>query len=168
MTGDRDKGVRVARQHGLPETAVYSYDEWDRLAGDDAVASHLRRNPNGLHMDQVRQAARIGRHVLCEKPMANDSAEAEAIVKACNAAGVILMVAYRLQYEPHHRELIDMTRSGQFGTLRLIEVHNGQVQEAVPQWRYDRALAGRYGDVSTGTIYQPGHLRVGKTCQDTI
>ncbi len=142
MTGDRDKGLRVARQHGLPDAAVYGYDEWDRLATDDTVRAVYVVTPNGLHLHQVREAARIGRHVLCEKPMANNSAEAEAMVAASAAAGVILMVAYRLQYEPHHRELIRMTRSGRFGTLKLIEAHDGQVQDTAPQWRHEAALAG--------------------------
>ena len=142
MTGDRDKGVRVARQHGLPHTAVYDYDEWDRLAADETVRAVYIVTPNGLHLDQVRQAARIGRHVLCEKPMANDSIEADAMVASCAAAGVTLMVAYRLQYEPHHQELTRIVRSGQFGALKLIEAHNGQVQDTAPQWRHVRALAG--------------------------
>lgn len=142
VTGDRDKGIRVAQQHGLPESAVYSYGDWDRLAADETVRAVYIVTPNGLHLGQVRQAARIGRHVLCEKPMANDSAEAEAMVTACAAAGVTLMIAYRLQYEPHHQELTRITRSKQFGTLKPIEAHNGQVQDAVPQWRHVRALAG--------------------------
>lgn len=142
MTGDHDKGARIARQHGLPEDAVYSYDEWDRLAADETVRAVYIVTPNGLHLDQVRQAARIGRHVLCEKPMANGSAEAESMVAACAAAGVKLMVAYRLQYEPHHRELTRITRSKEFGMLKLIEAHDGQVQDSVPQWRHERALAG--------------------------
>ncbi len=142
MTGDRDKGLRVARQHGLPEDAVYGYDEWDRLATDHTVQAVYVVTPNGLHLHQVSEAARIGRHVLCEKPMANNSAEAEAMVAACAAAGVILMVAYRLQYEPHHRELIRFVRSGRFGALKLIEAHDGQVQDTAPQWRHNAALAG--------------------------
>ena len=142
MTGDRSKGVRGASQHGVPEHSVYGYDEWDRLAANQDVQAVYIVTPNGLHLDQVRAAARIGRHVLCEKPMANDSAEAEEMVALCKAAGVILMVAYRLQYEPHHRELVRIARSGQFGALKLIEAHNGQVQDTASQWRHVKGLAG--------------------------
>ena len=142
MTGDREKGIRVAAQHGLAASSVYGYDEWDRLAEDKTVQAVYIVTPNGMHLDQVQAACRIRRHVLCEKPMANDSAEAEEMVAACKAAGVILMVAYRLQYEPHHRELTRITRCGQFGALKLIEAHNGQVQDTAPQWRHVKALAG--------------------------
>ncbi len=142
MTGDGAKGRRIAAQHGLPESAVHGYDEWDRLAADPSVRAVYIVTPNGLHLGQVREAARIGRHVLCEKPMANDAAEAEAMVAACAAAGIILMIAYRLQYEPHHREVTRIARSGRFGPLKMIEAHNGQVQDTAPQWRHDRALAG--------------------------
>ena len=52
------------------------------------------------------------------------------------------MIAYRSQYEPHNREAIEMVRSKRFGSLKVIEAHNGQVQDAAPQWRHDGKLAG--------------------------
>lgn len=54
----------------------------------------------------------------------------------------MLMVAYRLQYEPHNREAARIARSNQFGGLKIIEAHNGQVQGEADQWRHDRRLAG--------------------------
>ncbi|WP_181969885.1 Gfo/Idh/MocA family protein [Paraburkholderia sp. DHOC27] len=142
MTGDRDKGRRVLSQYGAPGHAVYGYDEWDRLASNDDVQVVYIVTPNGLHCEQVKQAARIGKHVLCEKPMSNTSAEAREMIRACADANVMLMVAYRLQYEPHNRELAKLVRSGEFGKLKIIEAHNGQVQDAASQWRHDRRLAG--------------------------
>ncbi len=142
MSGDKAKGARVAEQYGVPSEAVYGYDEWDRLGANDDIQFVYIVTPNGMHLEQVREAARVKKHVLCEKPMANNAADAQAMVDACKAADVTLMVAYRMQYEPHAQEVTRLTRSEAFGTLKLIEAHNGQVQDTQLQWRHDGLLAG--------------------------
>ncbi|WP_347557525.1 Gfo/Idh/MocA family oxidoreductase [Robbsia sp. KACC 23696] len=142
MTGDKEKGQRIAAQYGAPRESVYGYDEWDRLGNDKGIDVVYLVTPNGMHCEQVKQAARIGKHVLCQKPMSNTAAEAEAMIAACADAGVLLMVAYRLQYEPHNRHAAQLVRAKTFGELKLIEAHNGQVQDKVPQWRDNLALSG--------------------------
>jgi predicted dehydrogenase len=142
MTGDLAKGQRVAEQYGISSEAVFSYDDWKGLAAREDVQAVYIATPNGMHLDQVRKAAAIGKQVLCEKPMATTSAEAHEMVDACKKAGVALMIAYRCQYEPHNAEVTRMVRLGEFGALKLIEAHNGQVQDTARQWRHDQALAG--------------------------
>jgi predicted dehydrogenase len=142
MTGDKEKGARVARQYGAPADAVYGYDEWDALGRNKDIDVVYVVTPNGMHLDQVQQAARVGKHVLCEKPMANTSVEAEQMIDACKRAGVTLMIAYRCQYEPFNQEVTRLTRCGEFGALKMIEAHNGQVQDTADQWRHRKALAG--------------------------
>lgn len=142
MSGERDKGVRVGAAFGVPASSVYGYDDWDRLANDPGVQAVYIVTPNGLHHDQVLQAARIKRHVLCEKPMADSSRKAQEMIAACADAGVKLMIAYRLQYEPNHLEIRRMVRSKAFGELKIIEAHNGQIQDGAGQWRHEGGLAG--------------------------
>ena len=142
MTGDKAKGARVAEEYAVPADAVYGYDDWDALGRNDAVQVVYIVTPNGMHLDQVRHAARVKKHVLCEKPMANNARDAQAMVDACKSAGVTLMVAYRAQYEPHIREAIRIARSGEFGVLKMIEAHNGQVQDTAARWRHEAKLAG--------------------------
>ena len=64
------------------------------------------------------------------------------MIRACAEAGVTLMIAYRSQYEPHNREAARLVREETFGALKMIEAHNGQVQDTAAQWRHDAALAG--------------------------
>ena len=137
-----DKARVVAAQYGVRPDSIYSYDEWDRLAGNKDVAAVYIVTPNGMHLEHVSAAAAAGKHVLCEKPMANTAAEARQMVAACEAAGVKLMVAYRCQYEPYNRRAIDLVRSGRYGTARIIEACNTQVQGPADQWRMKAALAG--------------------------
>lgn len=142
MTGDIAKGKRVAEQYGVSPDAVFAYDDWKGLAARKDVQAVYIVTPNGVHLKQVKQAAAIGKQVLCEKPMAATSAEAQEMVDICEKAGVTLMIAYRCQYEPHNAEVTRMVRSGEFGALKLIEAHNGQVQDDAMQWRHDQELAG--------------------------
>ena len=137
-----DKARVVAAQYGVRPEGIYSYGEWDRLAGDKDVAAVYIVTPNGMHLEHVSAAAGAGKHVLCEKPMANTADEARRMVAACEAARVKLMVAYRCQYEPYNRRAIDLVRSGRYGTARIIEACNTQVQGPADQWRMKAALAG--------------------------
>ena len=56
--------------------------------------------PNGLHAEYTVRGAQAGKHILCEKPMANSAAECEQMIAACAKADRHLMIAYRIQYEP--------------------------------------------------------------------
>ncbi|WP_232631623.1 Gfo/Idh/MocA family protein [Methylobacterium sp. Leaf118] len=142
MSGSPDKARLVARQYGIPEEAVYAYDQWDRLKANPAVRAVYIVTPNGLHRDHVLAAAAAGKHVLCEKPMANSAAEARAMIEACAAAKVTLMIAYRCQYEPYNRAVTRITRSGEFGRVKMVEAFNGQTTALPEQWRLRKALAG--------------------------
>lgn len=142
MSGTPDKAKLVARQYGLPEDAVYGYDEWDRLKANPNVQAVYVVTPNGVHRDNVVAAASAGKQVLCEKPMAVSSPECRAMIAACAKADVKLMIAYRCQYEPHNRAVIRIARSGEFGRPRMIQAFNGQTTGLPEQWRLRKALAG--------------------------
>ena len=142
MSGSPDKARLVARQYGLPESAVYGYGEWDRLKANPEVRAVYVVTPNAVHRDNVLAAAEAGKHVLCEKPMAVNSAEAREMIAACARAKLRLMIAYRCQYEPFNRAVVRLVRAGQFGKPRLIQAFNGQTSGLPEQWRLRRALAG--------------------------
>ena len=142
MSGSPDKAKLVARQYGLPEDAVYGYDEWDRLKANPDVQAVYVVTPNGVHRDNVVAAAAAGKQVLCEKPMAVSSQECRDMIAACAAANVKLMIAYRCQYEPHNRAVIKLARTGEFGKPRMIQAFNGQTTGLPEQWRLRKALAG--------------------------
>ncbi|TXN48569.1 Gfo/Idh/MocA family oxidoreductase [Methylobacterium sp. WL7] len=142
MSGTPDKAKLVARQYGLPEDAVYGYDEWDRLKANASIQAVYIVTPNSVHRDNVLAAAAAGKQVLCEKPMAVASQECRDMIAACNQANVKLMIAYRCQYEPHNRAVIKLARSGEFGRPRMIQAFNGQTSGLPEQWRLKKALAG--------------------------
>ncbi|MBO1078717.1 Gfo/Idh/MocA family protein [Roseomonas haemaphysalidis] len=142
VSGTPDKLKAVGAQYGIKPEALYSYADFDRIAENPEVKVVYIVLPNGLHHEYVLRAARAGKHVLCEKPMANTSAEAREMVAACRDARVKLMIAYRCQYEPYNRRATALLRDGGLGAARFMEASNTQVQGEVPQWRFSKALAG--------------------------
>lgn len=142
VSGTPDKAQAVAAQHGIADNAIYSYDDFDRIRDNPAIQAVYIVLPNSMHKDFTLRAAKAGKHVLCEKPMSTSSADASAMVEACEAAAVKLMVAYRCQYEEVNREAIRLYRSGDLGKPRLIEAVNLQAQGDPDQWRHKLVMAG--------------------------
>ena len=142
VSGQPAKAKAIAAQYGLAEQSIYDYAGFDRLHDNAEVDIVYIVLPNAMHAEYTVRAAAAGKHVLCEKPMATSVADAQRMVDSCNAASRKLMIAYRCQYEPHHRALIAAARSGQFGPVRPIEAINGQNNADNGQWRHDLAMAG--------------------------
>jgi glucose-fructose oxidoreductase len=146
VTGTRAKGEQWARDYGFSERNIFSYDTMAQMAGNPDIDMVYVVTPNGLHAEHCIAAARAGKHVICEKPMANTVAECDAIIAACRAAGVRLTVGYRLHYEPHHVEFERLAREKVFGPFTRMEGANGfrmGVRPGAPlPWRLNKRLAG--------------------------
>ena len=141
VTGDPAKGRRWAHDYGFSEKNIYSYDTMARLAENPAIDIVYVVTPNGLHAEHAVAAAKAGKHVICEKPMANTVAECDAIIAACNAAGVRLSIGYRLFFDPYHQELMRLARDQDFGPLLKMQGDFGFVMNG-RQWRADKKLGG--------------------------
>jgi len=113
VTGDPDKAARLANFHGIGQIA--GYDGYDTLLkGSDVDAVYIAL-PNHLHADYAIRAARAGKHVLVEKPLATREQDALAMIAAAREAGVFLMTAYRLHNEPGTIAVLEHIRSGAIG-----------------------------------------------------
>ncbi len=142
VTGDRAKGMAVAARYGIAPGSVYDYQTFDRIRDDRAIDVAFVVLPNSMHAEFTVRAAEAGKHVLVEKPMATSVPECLDIIAACREAGRRLMVAYRIQYEPHHRRVRQMIRDKRLGTPRHALLYFGHNQGAAGQWRLDQRLAG--------------------------
>jgi predicted dehydrogenase len=149
VIGERDKAREVAAQYGLPETHLYDYASFDKLRDNPDVDIVYIVLPNALDMEYTVRAAQAGKHVLCEKPMATSVADARSMIDACAKAKRKLMIAYRMQYEPHQRRLIAMARDPANGPIQLIDAVNGQNDANNGQWR-QKAMAGGGSLVDVG------------------
>ena len=70
VSGHRDKADRIAAQYGVPQSAIYNYDNFDSIAENKSIDAVYVALPNSMHAEYTIRAAKAGKHVLCEKPMA--------------------------------------------------------------------------------------------------
>jgi glucose-fructose oxidoreductase len=145
VSGHPDKARRVAAENNLPADAIYSYEDFDRIARDPRVGIVYIVLPNFLHKEYTIRAFKAGKHVLCEKPMATTVADAEAMIAAGKAANRQLMIAYRCHYEPKNLEAMRRIRSGRYGKPRLVVtdmLRGSDLNDPSDAWRLDRVKSG--------------------------
>jgi predicted dehydrogenase len=121
------------------------FDSSEALVADEAVDVVHVCTPNHLHAPLVERALAAGKHVVCEKPLATSHSDAERLVAAAEAAGVVATVPFVYRYYPTVREARARVQAGETGQIRL--VHGCYLQDwlANPEddnWRVDAALGG--------------------------
>ena len=141
VTGSKEKGERWANDYGFSPKNIYSYNTMSQLADNKEIDIVYIVTPNGLHAEHAITAAGAGKHVICEKPMANTVAECDAIIAACKTANVKLSVGYRLHFDPYHRELMRLAKEKDFGIFKKMSGDRGFVM-INKVWRADKKLAG--------------------------
>jgi predicted dehydrogenase len=114
---DAATAERVAGELGIPDT--YGTYE-DLLAADNLDAVYIPL-PNHLHAEWTKAAARAGKHVLCEKPLALSSSEAQTMVDVCSSEGVKFMEAFMYRLHPSWMKVRELVRSEAIGELRAIQ-----------------------------------------------
>ena len=134
---------RLRTRTGLADRYRISqvYTDYKDLANDPDVEAVTITAPNALHCEMTIAMARAGKHVICEKPLCVTPAEADAMIEACRANGVLLLYAEELFFTPKYRKAKEMADSGAFGKVHLIkqsEKHFGPHAE----WFWDVKQAG--------------------------
>lgn len=142
VSGDHAKALKIAAQYGIADSHITDYAGFEKLKDMPEVDVIYIVLPNGMHHEFVLRAAKIGKHILCEKPMANSTAECEEMIGVCRRANVKLMIAYRQQYEVLNRTMQKAVREGKLGKLRSIVASNSQNEGDPSQWRLNKKLSG--------------------------
>ncbi|QEH38295.1 1,5-anhydro-D-fructose reductase [Aquisphaera giovannonii] len=130
-----------ARAWGAEFRIPRPHDSYEALVADPDLDAVYIPLPNELHAPWVKAAADAGKHVLCEKPLALDAAEAAAMVAHCRDRGVILMEAFMWRHQPRTRGLLGHLAGGLIGELRLVRASFSFPIEA-GDWRLDPARGG--------------------------
>ncbi|GAA6616987.1 Gfo/Idh/MocA family protein [Scytonema sp. NUACC26] len=153
VSGDRSKAEKYARQYGINSKNIYNYQNYDNLRNNPEVDVVYIILPNGMHAEYSIRGAKAGKHVMCEKPMANTVEECQAMIDAAKKANRKLMIAYRAQYEPYNLAAIQLTQSGKLGKLKVVTSDHGRIldpKDPADVWRMDKKLAGG------GSLYDIG------------
>ena len=141
VSRDQGRADAFARKFGA-QHAYTSYDEMLRNPDVTVAAIHT---PNSQHAGQAIAAARAGKHVFCDKPMATSVADAERIVRECENAGVKLGVNFHNRFMPCFIETRRIIESGEIGEVQLVQFEASPGARSggrLATWRVDPALAG--------------------------
>jgi predicted dehydrogenase len=114
---DRARADSTARQLGIPR----AYGSYEELLADPDIDAVYIPLPNHLHAQWAIAAARAGKHVLCEKPLAMSAADAQAIVDAGRQAGVVIMEAFMYRQHPSWVAVRELVASGRIGRLAAVD-----------------------------------------------
>jgi predicted dehydrogenase len=146
VSGHHDAHREFAAKHRLALVGQLS----DVLA-DPAVGAVVLATPHSLHVEQTIAAARAGKAVLCEKPLALTCAEAERAAAACRTAGIVLGVGTDKRHFPAMRELFRICESGALGPLLHLEAHfSNEISAAMEGWRHAPGESPAAGMTGTG------------------
>jgi predicted dehydrogenase len=133
-----------AQRHSVPKW----YDDAEKLINDPDVNAVYIATPPGFHKEYTIKAAKAGKPVYVEKPMALNEAECQEMIKACNEAGVPLFVAYYRRAMPRFLKIKELLNNGAVGDVRFVT--STQYQYAAKEvmdaeklpWRVMPQLAG--------------------------
>src|SRR5215510_9673469 len=141
VTGHPEKGQKWATDYNLNSRNVYSYETFDRIADNKDIDIVYVVTPPGLHPEFVIRAAKAGKHVISEKPMATSIADCDLMIEACKKAKVQLGIGYRLHYDLFRRELMRLAKEQDFGPFMKMSGEFSFVM-GQRQWRIEKKLAG--------------------------
>ena len=113
MVRDTARAKALAEKHG----AQAWYDDVDALLADEAVDAVYVCTPVYLHREHTIRAARAGKHVLCEKPLALTVEQGEEMALACEAHDRLLMPGFMFRFHPCHRRMKEMVEAGALGQV---------------------------------------------------
>ncbi len=142
-SGHRETAAAVAGQFGNPRVL----DSWDAAVADPDIDAIDICTPNSLHATIAIAAAKAGKHVLVEKPMATSLAEADAMIAAARKAGVLLAVAHNLRFVPIYSAIHQLLADGAIGRIfsaRGFFMHAGpdEFWGATSDWFWREGEAG--------------------------
>ena len=142
VSGHPEKAHKLALRYGVDPKNIYNYQNYDTIRDNPEVDVIYIVLPNGMHAEYTVRGHQAGKHVLCEKPMANNPAECQQMIDAARKADRKLMIAYRCRYEPYNQEAIRIARSGEMGPTQMILADTGFKISDPSVWRLHKQLAG--------------------------
>jgi predicted dehydrogenase len=134
FTRSEDKRRAFAEKYNCRPAASY-----EEILADRSIAAIINTTPNNVHLETTRAAARAGKHVFLDKPIANTVREGRAIAEACKEAGVVLALGYQRRREKHFRWIKAEIDAGRFGRLVQAECNISRDrlgQFDLSSWRY--------------------------------
>ena len=134
LSRDAERAREFAKQFQA-QSKRPAYTELAPLLADPDLDAVIIATPDKLHAEQAIAAAKAGKHVLLEKPLATDAASAARVVEHCERANITLALCYRLRWHAGHRAIVKAVHAGKFGTIHHVRSLWSSRQQDSSNWR---------------------------------
>ena len=159
VSGTPSKIEAWQKKYAIPDANVYSYDNFDTIANNPAIDVVYIVLPPSMHAEYTIRAAKAGKHVWCEKPMAPSVRECEAMIRACKENNVKLAIGYRLHHEPNTQAIMRIAKEQKYGKVVNAAAEAGYRETRTNHWKLKKAMGG--GVMGDMGVYPLNALRYG-------
>jgi predicted dehydrogenase len=143
VTGTPSKEKIWSEKYNIPQANIYNYENFDRIADNKDIDIVYVVLPVSMHKEYTIRAAKAGKHVICEKPMAISVQECREMIDACKQANRMLSIGYRLHFEPFNMEMMRLGQQKVYGKVLSIDCANAFTWgNNTTAWRLKKSMAG--------------------------
>jgi predicted dehydrogenase len=135
---DPKRAYRLAKKYHIPRV----HQTYGALIADPDIDAIYNPLPNSLHAEWTIRALKAGKHVLCEKPLSSNAAEAEEMAQVARETGLILSEAFAYRYYPLAERVKQIIKSGELGSIQHIEAKFSFLLPVPNNIRFNYDLAG--------------------------
>ena len=149
VTGTPEKAEKWKQQHNIPDKNIYNYQTFDSIADNPDIDVIYVVLPPSMHAEYSIRAAKAGKHVWCEKPMAMTEMECKNMIDNCKKNKVTLSIGYRLHHEPNTQRIIQIRKDLVYGKVLSTTAAAGYRDDRTTHWKQKKSLGG-------GAMYDMG------------
>lgn len=142
VTGTPSKAEKWMKQYNLVDKNIYNYENFDLVANNPDIDIIYIVLPPSMHAEYSIRAAKAGKHVWCEKPMAMTVSECQNMIDACNKNKVKLSIGYRMHHEPNTKKIIQLRKDLVYGKVVKVEAAAGYFDARTDHWKQKKNLGG--------------------------
>jgi glucose-fructose oxidoreductase len=142
VTGSPEKAEKWKQKYNIPDKNIYNYQNFDSIANNPDIDIVYVVLPPSMHKEYTIRAAKAGKHVFCEKPMAPSVNDCMAMIKVCKDNKVNLAIGYRCQHDPNTQEYMRITKEKLYGKVKMVACGAGYFDARTTHWKQNKALGG--------------------------
>lgn len=142
VTGTPEKAEKWKQKYNIPDKNIYNYQNFDTIANNPDIDIVYVVLPPSMHKEYVIRAAKAGKHVFCEKPMAPSVNDCLAMIKVCKDNKVNLAIGYRCQHDPNTQEYMRIGKEKMYGKVKMLTCGAGYFDGRTTHWKQNKALGG--------------------------
>jgi glucose-fructose oxidoreductase len=142
VTGTPAKAEAWKAKYNIPDKNIYNYGNFDSIANNPDIDVVYVVLPPSMHAEYVIRAAKAGKHVWCEKPMAPTAKECQAMIDACRKNKRSLAIGYRLQHEPTTQAYRRIIQQQQLGKVQSVSCEAGYPENRTDHWKQKKEMGG--------------------------